>query len=281
MECILSVIVTSYNYERFIEKNLSNLVSQSKKNFEIIIVDDGSKDNSVNIIKEFIYNYKNIKLFQHQDKVNKGLIPTVQLALKNASGKYVAFCESDDFWAPTHVENLLNFIEKHPNAELLFNEIVCINNSSYKNYDSYVLKRNDFLKKNNNKNIFEYIFFENLMPTFSSSCVKKDILESCNFNSPIFPYLDFWLWRQLCFTKNIWFVKNCITFWNKHNNSYDMTHNVSNIDDFLYKSNDLIIKKYASNEYKNIYNNEINKLENISKKIELQHNILKYIHEKK
>lgn len=272
MECKLSVIVASYNYERFIEKTLNSLVSQSRKTFEIVVVDDGSKDNSVNIIKEFVFNYKNIKFLQHEHHKNKGLAETVLLALRNASGEYIAFCESDDFWDRNHVDELLRCIDEHPGVELIFNRIKCVNNSSREIYNDYVNNSNKFLYKKNGCNIFDDIFSLNLMPTFSASCIKKDVLKQCDFNSPIRPYLDFWIWRQLCFIKNIYFANNAITIWNKHDDSYDMTHTVVNLSNFIYLSNKLIINKYGK-----LYKNDIETEPDIDKRMQLQYELLKKI----
>ena len=81
------------------------------------------------------------------------------------------------------------------------------------------------------------------MPTFSSSCVRKDILMKCNYNSTIAPYLDFWLWRQICIDSNIYYLEGCKTYWRKHDESYDMRNHIKNINRFLIDSNNLLLQK--------------------------------------
>lgn len=280
MHCRLSVIVASYNYERFIGKVLDCLIGQTRKDFEVIIVDDGSKDSSVKIIKEYVLNYRNLKLLQHQDGVNKGLSSTVQLGIKHSRGEYIAFCESDDFWEKDHVEHLYKFIDENPDAGMIYNRIKCINNSSYSNYDSYVEQCNNLLLEHSGTNFFEKNFLENWMPTFSAACVKKELLSSCDFNSPIRPYLDFWLWRQICLKSKVYFVNNSITLWNKHDASYDMTHNVSDISQFIYNSNNLIIGRLLSHNEKLKYFDKIDSIETVQNQIAYQKEILKkYIEE--
>lgn len=238
----LSVIVTSYNYEKYIAQTLKSLVNQTEELFEIIVIDDESQDNSVQIIKEFSDKYRNIRFYQYPDRKNHGLAESICLALKHVSGEYIAFCESDDFWDEHHVHVLRGFIERNKEAGLICNELRVINTSHKREYDDYVEMSNNWLREHNNKNIFLYLI-HNYMPTFSSVCVKKDILMSCDFN-PFYPqYLDFWLWRQLCLKHKVYFAENCITFWRKHNDSYDMKFNVKNIKDFLLASNKLMLDR--------------------------------------
>lgn len=62
---LVSIIVTSYNYAQYITQALDSLEKQTYKNYEIIVVDDGSKDDSINIINEYAASYDNIKLYTH------------------------------------------------------------------------------------------------------------------------------------------------------------------------------------------------------------------------
>ncbi len=243
---ILSVIVTSYNYENYIGQTLDSLVNQTNTDFSIIVIDDGSKDNSVSIIKEYAKKYDSITFIQHENGQNKGLCETTKAALSYVNSEYVAFCESDDYWKEDHVEKLLNFLSKNDDVNLLFNEIEVKNYSSNSEYDGYVNYSNQKLKEFNGSNIF-HVLTSNYMPTFSSACIKTSLLKKCDFNSYYPQYLDFWLWRQLCLNNNIYFLDNCITYWRKHDSSYDMKDNVRDLKKFLIASNDLIIKQIKTN----------------------------------
>ena len=92
----VSVITASYNCENTIQETIESVISQTYKDWELIIVDDGSKDNSVNIIKKYCNEYDNIKLFTHADNKNKGLKHTLKLGISKASSKWIHFCECDD-----------------------------------------------------------------------------------------------------------------------------------------------------------------------------------------
>ena len=240
---LLTVIVTSYNYEKYIPETLDSLVNQTEQNFKIIVIDDGSKDNSVSIIKEYAQKYENILFLQHEGGINKGLSKSMQVALFHVNTEYVAFCESDDYWDTNHVEKLLHYIKSQPqNMNMIFNKLVVKNYSDNKEYDGYVDFSNKALNDLSGSNIF-HLMISNYMPTFSSACIKTEELRKCDFNSYYAPYLDFWLWRQLCVNNNIYYADEPITYWRKHNESYDMKENNKNITPFLIASNDLILSK--------------------------------------
>ena len=91
----ISVIIPVYNTEKYIEKCLESLENQSMKDFEVIIVNDGSKDNSKNVIKNYIQSSKlNIK---YLEKENGGLASARNYGVERATGKYLSFLDSDDY----------------------------------------------------------------------------------------------------------------------------------------------------------------------------------------
>ena len=167
----------------------------------------------------------------------------MQFALSYVATEYVAFCESDDYWDEQHVEKLLLFIKQNQHSmNMIFNKLVVKNCSDNKEYDGYVDFSNKALKELSDSNIF-HLMISNYMPTFSSACIKTEELRKCDFDSYYAPYLDFWLWRQLCVTNNIYYSDEAITYWRKHNQSYDMKENHRNISRFLKASNDLLLSK--------------------------------------
>ena len=93
---LVSFVVTSYNYEKYILKTLESIKNQTYQNIEIIVVDDYSQDNSVNLIQEFIHKNPeiNIKLIEHKN--NYGQFHAFQTGLKEAQGEFVSFIDSDD-----------------------------------------------------------------------------------------------------------------------------------------------------------------------------------------
>lgn len=151
---------------RNIFKILSQVfLNQTRKDFNIVIINDGSKYNSVDIIKKFYSENDNIRFIQHPDEKNHRLCASIRRAVEYASGEYIAFCESDDFWDERHVELSLKELESRT-PDIVFNDIVTINNSHNTDYDEYVNWSNSFLKEHSCENIFNFLY-GNPMPTFS------------------------------------------------------------------------------------------------------------------
>ncbi|MBD3906660.1 glycosyltransferase [Chryseobacterium sp. Ch-15] len=112
----VSVIVPVYNVENYLAKCLDSLVNQSLKNIEIIVVNDGSKDGSGNIIQQYSEKYPDkIKAFS---KENGGLSDVRNFGIDQATGDYFGFVDSDDYVAETMFEEMLTLAEKH-DAEMV------------------------------------------------------------------------------------------------------------------------------------------------------------------
>ena len=90
-----SIIIPVYNVEIYLEECIRSILIQTSNDYEIILVDDGSTDNSKNICKKYSEMYANIKCFRIE---NRGASAARNLGIKKANGKYIAFLDSDDFW---------------------------------------------------------------------------------------------------------------------------------------------------------------------------------------
>ena len=92
--CKISVIVPVYNVEKYIKRCVDSILNQSYKNFELILIDDGSTDSSASICDEYAERYDNIKTIH---KSNEGVSSARNFGLKQACGEYIAFIDSDDW----------------------------------------------------------------------------------------------------------------------------------------------------------------------------------------
>lgn len=110
-EPLVSIITPSYNAERYIEDTINSVLKQSYSNFEMLIVDDNSTDNTRKIVEKYSKQDKRIKLFILSEK--GGASEARNKALKEAKGKYIAFLDSDDLWKPEKLEKQINFMEEN------------------------------------------------------------------------------------------------------------------------------------------------------------------------
>lgn len=213
----ISIIVSSYNYEKYLSKTLDSLLNQTWKNWEAIVVDDGSSDGSLDLIRKYSEKDSRIKLLQHVDGRNRGLARTLQLGILESSYEWISFCESDDWWEPTFLQEIVNAIKGNSEYELFFSDVI-LEGSSPSMEDHCNFIRQHF---RNGGNAFELHQKKiNSVPTFSAVVVKRSILESCNFDAYFPPSLDMWLWCQLSIKTKFYFLDVPLSHWRQHEISY-------------------------------------------------------------
>ena len=108
---LVSIITPSYNSANFIIETIESIIAQTYTNWELLITDDCSSDNSYSIINDYAIKDKRIKLFQLTK--NSGAGVARNNSIKEAKGDYIAFCDSDDCWLPEKLEKQLEFMEQN------------------------------------------------------------------------------------------------------------------------------------------------------------------------
>lgn len=222
---LISVIVTSYNYARFITETLNSILAQTYKNYEIIVVDDGSKDDSLEVIKQYVDKHENVFLYIHPNHENKGLSATVRLGIEKAKGEYTAFCESDDYWHPTHLEKEVELINSFDDVEIISNNVELFGDEqAVACRTEYVDTISQALSFGRNRIDLQENKYMNYIPTFSAVMIKTKIMRGLDYNSYIPAWLDFWLYRQILTTKFLFYIPEKLTYWRMHD-SYNGASN--------------------------------------------------------
>ena len=106
----VSIILPTYNRERLLGRAIQSILTQTYSNFEIIVVDDCSRDNTENIVRNFCD--KRIRYIRHEE--NKGAVAARNTGIKAARGEYIAFQDSDNEWLPGKLEKQINSIKSAP-----------------------------------------------------------------------------------------------------------------------------------------------------------------------
>ena len=110
VEGLVSIIMPSWNTAKFIAESIQCVIDQTYKNWELLIVDDCSTDNTDEVVASFLAD-KRVK-YLHNEK-NSGAALTRNKAMREAQGEWIAFLDSDDLWAPDKLEKQLNFMKEH------------------------------------------------------------------------------------------------------------------------------------------------------------------------
>ena len=228
----ITYIVTSFNYDKFLDQNLDSLCRQwtEKTPFNVLVVDDGSIDNSINIISSYSKKYKFVSLLTHPGNKNEGLINSMKLAINAVGTPWTAFLESDDFSKPGAVEKLLKIIRCGAGIIFCNIEPYGLKNDGSNWFQSYVpriCKKMLELQANVRPVNLDFLIpTENLIPTFSCVAVETKLLKEADFNSPVPEWIDWFLWIQICQKTKALFITEKLVFWRQHNDSLNRRKNI-------------------------------------------------------
>ena len=246
----VDIIVPNFDKGKYLKKCLESVVNQSYKKWKLVVVDDNSKDVSLNILKKF-KNKKKIKIIYL--KKNKGPSFCRNLAIKNSSSRYVAFLDSDDPWKHNKLYTQLKYMIKNKY------------DFTFSDYCTYYEKDKKIKKKNftNLKNSFNYQeFILNSSINSSTMILKREVLKGIKFKK--LNLLEDYIFKCQILKKNYTAnkISQVLAYYRvyEHNRSKNKLNNLL----FLWKVN----KKY----------NKLNFLENLKSVISISYNSLKKYH---
>jgi glycosyltransferase involved in cell wall biosynthesis len=181
---LVSVLVASYNNEAYIEQTLDSIASQTHKNLEIIIVDDCSKDNSVQLIKDWIIR-NSVKATLLKNEVNLGICKTFNKALAQANGKYVSIIGSDDLMLGDKLANQVSILEDAPaKVGAVYSDAFLIGPQAELYFGRFIQWHKHFFDIPQH-DIFEILLKGNFIPVMSILW-KKECFDVCgNFDEEL------------------------------------------------------------------------------------------------
>lgn len=214
----ISVIITSYNYSNIIGEAINSVLCQLFDDFEIIIADDASTDNSVEVIKEFQNRDDRIKLITNE--TNLGIAKTLQKAVLKAQGEWIVLLESDDILKPEYFSEKLKISENYPEAGLIYNAVEFFGENSAQAQKKFqnIINRNS--KRKEPQNMFYDFGYNNYILTMSSVMVKSEYLKSVRFDTPVDKLTDWYIYVQLAQKTKFLYLNKQLTLFRQHDNSY-------------------------------------------------------------
>lgn len=242
MNDLVSVVIPTYNRDKFIQRALLSVLSQSYKHYEIIIVDDGSTDNT----REVLSKYSDSINYIYQD--NMGVSSARNTAVKHANGKYIAFIDSDDEWLPNKLENQLKEFSFADNIAVVACNATVIELNGKKTplnpKSKYKENISDFY------NIFSYPYLG-----IPNVIVLKSVFEEAGgFNENLKTAEDIDLFIRISIKHNIRRVNEMLTI--VHETKDSLSSNANGYDDNIKVFQDIKLKYenlFVNKEY--VYNN--------------------------
>ena len=226
MKDLVSIITPCYNGEKYLKKFLDTLSNQTYENIEYIFVDDGSTDNSGKIFKDWKKQNKDrFKKIMYIYQENAGQAAAINTALEHVSGKYLMWCDCDDFLYENNVELKVKTFKENPNLELVFCSCKNVDIESGKDISTFVRKRPN-----------KYLFEDNILERNVHFCpalymVKFSALKKCYPNLKIYDSRGGQNWQlllPLLFRGNCKFVNKIVVDYSVRLDSH--SHNLKTIE---------------------------------------------------
>jgi len=206
-EPLVSIAMASYNGERFIEEQIKSILNQTYKNIELVIVDDGSNDKTINIIQNLQKKHPNIRLSINEQ--NCGVTLTFNRAVAECKGIFIAFSDQDDLWVDHKIETLINEIGDHDaiygNSLLVDEEGTSLD----KRFSSMMHLKN---------------YYSGMPFLLSNTVAGHAMLAKADFLKRIQPfpsnlYFDLWIAFNAAATNGIKYVDEVLVHYRQHSNN--------------------------------------------------------------
>ena len=126
---MFSVIIPLYNKESYVERAIQSVLAQTFLDFELVVVDDGSWDGSIEVAKSVVENHSNCHLYRQQ---NMGVSMARNNGVALSQGKYLCFLDADDWWEPTFLEEMSRLVEDFPDAGIYGTNYTIVNETKHK-----------------------------------------------------------------------------------------------------------------------------------------------------
>lgn len=221
----VSVLVSSYNYARYLGKALDSVLAQTYAHFELLVVDDGSTDHSLAIARAVALRDRRVRVLTHDDGGNHGLVATMQLGLAHCRGDHVAFLESDDVWHADCLRERLNAVER-TGADIVLNDIfpLFMPGAATSWYLGYVprVMRWHAARSHDGRDAYlarTAFLLENRIPTLSCALIAAPLLRDLSLQPPVETWFDWWLWAQAAARARFAYVPLPLTGWRQHSAS--------------------------------------------------------------
>ena len=202
MDELVSIIMPSYNTAKYISGSIKLVLAQTYSNWELIIVDDCSTDNSIEVIRSF--NDSRIRLLQN--KRNSGAAISRNYALREARGKWIAFLDSDDTWTSDKLTKQIRFMKENNYSFSFTDYQICLNGElmPYINTAPNVI---------NKRKMYNYCYFSTITVMYDRDVIGLIQIADLKKNN------DYAMWLQVIEKSNAYRLPECLAYYVKHEGS--------------------------------------------------------------
>ena len=262
---LVSVVIPCYNHEKFVQDSIQSVIDQTYENIELIIIDDGSKDNSVVKIEEMIdLCEKRFTRFDFRSRPNKGLSSTLNEALEWCEGKYFSPIASDDQMLNYKTSIQVKYLETNNESVAVFGGVQLIDENNRK-LEKLLSKARSYS--------FEDIIMHRHDILAPTQMIRKEAIEKVGgYNSKLF-IEDWYMWLILSRQANLFNMNEVLTLYRKHDGNSSKDFSQMHFGRFevlnCFSDSEFYVEAVTNIKWLNTYEELIhikqNRLKNISK----------------
>jgi glycosyltransferase involved in cell wall biosynthesis len=219
MQPVVSVIIPTYNRANYIKKSLQSAVSQTVRDIEIIIINNYSTDNTLEVISSF--NDTRIKIINFK---NGGVIAKSRnQGMVQSTGRYIAFLDDDDIWCPDKLELQIEYLESHPEFGAVYSNAIIIDEKD--NRKGYLIKRGQAKEGQ----IFQHLLGGNFI-TILTVLMRRELLESIglfNEEPSLIAVEDYEYWMRTAFKFGFGYISKPLALYRIHGTSISKKNSVA------------------------------------------------------
>ena len=246
---LVSIIIPVYNQEKYLAETLNSVLNQTYSNWECVLVNDGSTDNSVAILQPFLTQDNR---FHFINSENKGVSHARNLALKQVKGDFILFLDGDDLIHSEKIELAISNFQKDSDLSIVFNTT-----NYFQNTIENVLYPMKITPELLNFNSLLLYWGEKIILPIHSAIIKKTLFDGIEYNSELTAQEDWLVWLRL-FQKNpkVLVLDTVLSYYRKHNSSRTQSFSVKE-DHF--KALEIFEKYIGSDNHKKLLLHQVDR----------------------
>ena len=275
---LVSVLIPSYNHEKYVQETINSIIDQTYQNIELIILDDGSKDATLEKIQEMKKACeKRFAKVHFETKPNEGTCTTLNKLISLATGKYVYLIASDDLSKPQAIEKEVEFLENNPDYVMVVGDNELIDSTSqkvgwdkdqnivpfseafYHSFGEYMKSKKDFDVLSDKFGAYETLVRGNYIP--NGYMIRKSAFDKIGSFTKDAPLEDWWLMLQLSKYGKLKYLDEILFSYRQHDNNTvkrrDYMIQISN-QTLLYEEK--LVNHFADKKWKALFEKNINQI---------------------
>ncbi|HKE60385.1 MAG TPA: glycosyltransferase [Pyrinomonadaceae bacterium] len=202
----VSVITAAYNHVQFIRQSVESVQAQTYRDFEHIVIDDGSSDGTATILESFGNQISYVR------QENSGAHASINRGIRMSSGEYIAVVDSDDAWLPNKLELQVAMLEAAPDAGMVYSLAYFIDSDGNRHDESWLMGT----PFDDASQIFEELLQRNRIPVVTA-LMRRKCLDDVGFFSEKFKALSDWdLWLRFCLKYPVLFIPEMLALYRVH-----------------------------------------------------------------